>query len=154
MNANFFKFVFFQNGMLANLSPLSHRLVLVLVLCTTGALLYCFATFDFCLLLDASLSVYKRVDEEPSSPNPMFIKDILVVDGIPLLSWSVSVSTSSLFSSSKSTKPRGSFSRSSLSLFSFSSCCDGALPFSFNCKLKISNCVSPLGVVSVIVVVL
>jgi hypothetical protein len=65
--------VYMHGHMLMNRSDLvSH---------TTSTLLCCFATFDFCLLLDASLSVYKGVDEEPSLSNPIFIKDILVVDG-------------------------------------------------------------------------
>jgi hypothetical protein len=82
MNRNFFKFIFFQNSMLANLPPF---IIASLVLCTAGVLLYCFVTLGFCLLLDTSLSVYKRVDEEPSFSNSMFIKDILVVDNVPLL---------------------------------------------------------------------
>jgi hypothetical protein len=101
-------------------------------------------TFDFCLLLDASLSVYKKVDEEPSFSDPVFIKDILIVDGIPLLSWSIFVSTLSSSSSSESTRLGGLFFQLSLSLSSSSSYCDGALPLSFDCGLKISNCISPL----------
>jgi hypothetical protein len=65
--------------------------------------------FDFCLLLNASLSVYKKVDEELSLPDFMFAKDILVVDGILLLSWSISVFTLSSSLSSESTRLGGLF---------------------------------------------
>jgi hypothetical protein len=75
----------------------------------------------------------------------MFIKDILAVDGILLLSYSISISTSSSSSLSESTRLRGLFFQSSSSSSSFSFYCDSALSLSFDCELKILNCVSPLG---------
>jgi hypothetical protein len=87
--------------------------------------------------------MHKGVDEEPSSLDSMFIKDILIVDSIPLLSWSVSVSMLSLSLLSELTRLGGSFFQSSSS--SSSSCCDGILPLSFECGLGISNCISLLG---------
>jgi hypothetical protein len=97
---------------------------------------------DFCLLLDASLSVFKRVDEESSLYDFVFVKDILVVDDIPLLFWSVFVSMSSLSSSSELTRLEGSFFQ--LFLFSSLSYCDSAFPLLFDCGLEISNYVSLL----------
>jgi hypothetical protein len=63
---------------------------------------------------------------------------------IPLLSWSVFVSISSLSSSFKLTRLEGSFSQLFLFLFLFSSCCDSVFSLSFDCRLEISNCVLSL----------
>jgi hypothetical protein len=52
----------------SSLSSFKTICLLILVSCATGVLLCYFVTFDFCLLLNASLSVYKRVNE-PSLPD-------------------------------------------------------------------------------------
>jgi hypothetical protein len=42
--------------------------------------------FDFYLLLNAFLSEYKKMDKKSSLSNSIFIKNILVVDDVLLLS--------------------------------------------------------------------